>query len=106
MGIPHKFVKLCSQWHDGQYSLFYAISSTGTLRIGTIRPLCEESGIPLSDKQWLTELYDQLLCEINFILRILKRNPRADKLALERFERFGLAVERHIDKRRAKWPNS
>jgi hypothetical protein len=106
MGIPHKYVKLCSQWYDGSNSLFYAIASVGTLRIGSHRPICDDCEMYLSNKQWLTHLYDDLLCEINFILRILRKNPRADKLAMARFERFAKAVERHIEKRRAKWPNS
>jgi hypothetical protein len=107
MGIPQKYVKLCSEWYDGQYCLFYAVASSGGLKIGTIRPICDESGIPLSNKQWLTMLYNDLLCEINFILRILRKNEfNKNKLAIHQFERFGLAVERHIAKRRAKSPNS
>ncbi len=48
-------------WHDGQFSMLYAISSTGELRCGSIRPHGDDG--PLSDDEWWNDLCDRLESE-------------------------------------------
>jgi len=36
--IPERFVDLCCDWHGGTDCMLYAVASTGTLIIGSIRP--------------------------------------------------------------------
>jgi hypothetical protein len=51
-----------SHWHGGQGSMLYAISSTGTLRRGTIRPRHDE-GRPMTDEEWMIDLAERLESE-------------------------------------------
>jgi hypothetical protein len=36
--IPERFVRIAGRWYGGQGCMLYAVSSTGGLTIGTIRP--------------------------------------------------------------------
>ena len=56
--IPPEYVKLCRDWHDGQFSMFYAVTSTGNFTTGRIRPRdCD------TDEQWYLKLWRDLNCE-------------------------------------------
>jgi hypothetical protein len=48
-----------SHWHGGQGSMLYAVSSTGALRRGTIRPRHEEGG-SMTDEEWMIDLAERL----------------------------------------------
>jgi len=48
--IPGRFIDLCSEWYDGQGCMLYAVSSTGGLTLGSIRP----EGCETEEKWYLT----------------------------------------------------
>ncbi len=60
--IPARFLKLCEEWHDGQESMFYAVSSTGNLKLGSSRP----DGIE-TNEQWYLRLWRVLSKESHSI---------------------------------------
>ena len=64
MKIPAKYLELCENWHSGQYSMLYAISSTGELECGTIRPR------DCSNEEWLLTLVESAIIEIEGCIRI------------------------------------
>lgn len=51
-------LEVAASWHDGQSSMLYAISSTGSLSRGTIRPRGDDG--PLTDEEWLSYLASAL----------------------------------------------
>lgn len=73
--IPNEFVDICTSWHGGQDTLFYAISSCGYLGIGSIRPVdCN------TDEEWIRRLLGNLDTEIHQLLNKLDRLPAANEL--------------------------
>lgn len=48
-------LKAASEWHSGQYSMMYAIASTGSLSLGTHRPEPD-----MTDAEWLSRLASDL----------------------------------------------
>ena len=61
--IPPKFVKLCGEWHNGQSSMMYAVSSTGSLSLGTIKPIdCD------TEEEWFRYLLDSLSKEVELCI--------------------------------------
>lgn len=62
--VPWDYVQLCSDWHDGQSSMLYAIASTGNLTTGTVRPVyCD------TDLEWYADLYSSLYSELYRLIR-------------------------------------
>lgn len=63
-------VALAQDWHGGQQSMLYAIASTGSLTLGTRRPVrtfWDDGRIvhePMSDDEWQAELRSRLLAEL------------------------------------------
>lgn len=55
-------LKTASDWHGGQNSKLYAISSTGALALGTWRPK-HEDGTSMNDKEWFEFIAGQLEAE-------------------------------------------
>ncbi len=64
--IPDRFVTLAQTWYDGSGSMLYAISSTGNLTFGSIRPNGADG--PMSDSEWGRYLYWKLSRELGYIL--------------------------------------
>ena len=72
--IPSEYIELCTNWHSGQDSIFYAISSTGSLSLGTQRPLdCEK------DEDWMLVLLNSLESEIRDCLRFAGKETSIDE---------------------------
>ena len=67
ISIPVEYVELCQNWHGGQSSMMYAVSSTGGLTRGTIRPK-NDNDEPMTDDEWLCHLYETLLDEVEHIM--------------------------------------
>lgn len=65
--IPTEYVELCEAWHGGQSSMFYAISSTGALSLGTHNPYPGES-----DEVWMLGLMESTISEIEECIEILQ----------------------------------
>ena len=77
--ISSEFADLCGQWHGGVDTILYAISSTGGLTRGLIRPK-DDSGKRLSDEAWFTGLFGELESELSDCVQMLEKHPRlADK---------------------------
>jgi hypothetical protein len=80
--IPDEYIELCEQWHSGQYSMFYAISSTGALKLGSINPGGSE---PLSHKDWMLSLISDLRSEISFVICQI-RGAKGDRMGPDSFD--------------------
>lgn len=55
-------IEAASNWHGGQGSMLYALSSTGTLSRGTIRPR-HPDGRSMTDEEWMIDLAERLESE-------------------------------------------
>ena len=79
IAIPDELQQLASGWYDGSGSMLYAITTTGGLTLGTIRPL--EDGRPMTNHEWYASLFSGLACELNHCARLAKKGK--EKRALE-----------------------
>ena len=52
-------LEAASHWYGGQGSMLYAITSTGALSRGSIRPR-HDDGTPMTDEEWMSDLAQQL----------------------------------------------
>jgi hypothetical protein len=52
-------IEAAGHWHGGQASMLYAITSTGALSRGTIRPRHHEGGL-MTDEEWIIDLAERL----------------------------------------------
>ena len=52
-------IDAASHWYGGQGSMLYAVTSTGSLSRGTIRPR-HDDGTPMSDEEWMIDLAERL----------------------------------------------
>lgn len=82
--IPSRFVRCCTDWYEGSGSMMYAISSTGALSLGTVRPLgCD------TDEKWMWHLLNELESEIYHCIRVIRKTRNLTGLRLlEDFSRF------------------
>jgi len=55
-------LEAASSWYGGQGSMLYAISSTGALKRGTIRPR-HRDGSPMTEDEWMADLAGRLARE-------------------------------------------
>jgi hypothetical protein len=90
---------LAADWHGGQGSMLYAVASTGALTLGTRRPLKGERGEyvineregwpqwvaisdgswhPMTDDEWLRDLVERLLVEVEHAHGIAWSDPDGD----------------------------
>lgn len=85
--IPGEFVEVAGHWYSGQYDLLYAVSSTGGLCLGNIRPINDETGEYCSDQEWHLQLWRELSCDIAYAARM------AEKAVIHDTENFDAASE-------------
>jgi Family of unknown function (DUF6496) len=52
-------IEAAGHWYGGQGSMLYAITSTGALSRGTIRPRHPEGGL-MTDEEWIVDLAERL----------------------------------------------
>jgi hypothetical protein len=96
--IPSEFVSLAGEWHDGQDSMLYAVSSTGNLSRGSIRP-CEDDGYwdesprrwidayrAMTDLEWYRSLYSQLSSEVGRLATYCAEQCHDDSGTMSEFE--------------------
>ena len=55
-------IEAAGHWYGGQGSMLYAITSTGSLKRGTIRPR-NDDGTPMTDDEWIVDLAERLESE-------------------------------------------
>lgn len=58
--------ELAADWHGGQSSMLYAVSSTGGLARGNVRPSWS-GNVPMTDDEWAHDLICQLQSELQDI---------------------------------------
>lgn len=75
--IPKKFIDLATQWHGGQDSFLYAVSSSGGLTIGTDRPYDNDAERYLTDDEWHLRLWQGLESEVRDCYRYDASNSLA-----------------------------
>ena len=104
MAMPHKFIRLSSQWYCGQSDTFYAIASSGGLKRGTIRPLNDDTGMPCNNLEWKLQLYLGLRSDIRAPMRQLERQPdsKLSQKWLSRFQEFLDWTDRQITRMESK----
>jgi hypothetical protein len=80
--VSEEQLQLARAWHGGQGSMLYAVASTGSLSLGSRRPLVWDEGFtgPITgdpdcgwtlatDRQWADALVDQLIAELRSVER-------------------------------------
>ena len=93
VNIPEVYVDLCHGWAGDADCLLRAISSTGSMTLGTNRPV-DDDGTPMTDQQWHCDLWSSLWCDIGYCLRLASRNGNAnpDCELLRGFSEFALST--------------
>jgi hypothetical protein len=71
--IPAEFAEFASGFYEGSDSMLYAITSTGNLEIGSIRPYdCD------TDEKWQLNLFETLDMELCHLLRAMRRTEKTN----------------------------
>ena len=71
-------IEAAGHWYGGQGSMLYAITSTGSLRRGTIRPR-HDDGTPMTDDEWIVDLAERLEGEAEDAARDAKKQAKKAK---------------------------
>jgi hypothetical protein len=71
-------IEAAGHWYGGQGSMLYAITSTGSLRRGTIRPR-HDDGTPMTDDEWIVDLAERLESEAEEAARDAKKQAKKAK---------------------------
>lgn len=71
-------LEAASHWYSGSGSMLYAITSTGSLSRGTIRPR-NDDGEPMTDEEWMAHLAAKLELEAEEGPVMLVSKPKAQK---------------------------
>jgi hypothetical protein len=61
-------LEAASHWYGGQGSMLYAITSTGSLSRGSIRPR-HDNGEPMTEDEWMADLAARLQVEAEEAVR-------------------------------------
>ena len=91
--IPPEYLELCEPWHGGIGSMFYAISSTGGLTMGSVRPCGTDS-----DDEWYLSLWTDLACELSYLVRVSARDEHEDHELLFKFEEWTDKIVERLQK--------
>ena len=83
--FSHHELSVAEQWHGGQTSMLYAITSTGSLKRGTNRPR-NDDGTPMSDAEWLIRLASRLGDEAEACASDARERVKRAKHARRRLE--------------------
>ncbi len=71
--IPERFVSLCHDWNGGLEDMLYAVSSTGNLTTGEIRPWRYDS-----DEEWYYSLWCDLFTSVWIATRAAEKGYNAE----------------------------
>lgn len=70
------WLDIASEWHGGQWSMLYAIASTGSLTLGSVRPNVWDDDTdeerPATDAEWYRSLLSDLSRELDLVLRAME----------------------------------
>ncbi|MHC4301004.1 MAG: hypothetical protein ACYS7Y_27330 [Planctomycetota bacterium] len=96
--IPYRFVEVSQGWYSGIDDMLYAVSSTGNLTTGTIRPRgCD------SDEKWYFTIWCDLATDVGIAANAASKgyngpSDAADFEVLSEFEAWAdCIVERLLD---------
>lgn len=96
--IPSEYLELCESWHGGQDSMFYAISSTEALSLGTHSKIWGEQD---SDEFWMLGLMEDTIREIKICIGHCENGHYPDdKELLERFLSYMETKKSELEKTR------
>jgi hypothetical protein len=71
-------LEAASHWYSGSGSMLYAITSTGSLSRGTIRPR-NDDGEPMTDEEWMAHLAAKLELEAEEAARDARKQAKSAK---------------------------
>ncbi len=75
--IPNRFVRACIGWEGGMDCMLRAVTSTGNLTIGTIRPMgC------ITDEKWYLHLWRELSCDLSSAVLLADDSDNGDDATL------------------------
>ena len=89
--IPAEYLNIAGAWHDGQSSMLYAISSSGSLMTGTHCPVTEYSDEYDKQRKWYLLLWNSLSVDLGFAVRAANKSGgihMQDTELLEEFEKY------------------
>jgi hypothetical protein len=76
--IPCDIQRLCADWHGGMDDMLYAVSSTGGLTMGTIRPEgCD------TDEKWYLTIWRELSSDLGHVAVMAFKDSDVDSYELE-----------------------
>lgn len=93
--IPAEYVNLCHEWAGGTDCTLRAISSTGELTVGTVRPY-NDDGRPMTDEEWHIHLFECLGADLYGIVRQGRQGECEDFDGLRRFEDWAGMMVDHL----------
>lgn len=67
--IEPRWLAIASEWYDGQWSMLYAVASTGSIRLGSVRPIGDDG--PMTDADWYRSLLSDLSRELGLVIRAM-----------------------------------
>ncbi len=83
--VPERFVELCEGWAGGTDCMLRAISSTGNLTTGTLRPRgCD------TDEKWYYSIWLDLSSDVGYVARMARKggDEHHDADDLDEFEEW------------------
>jgi hypothetical protein len=79
--IPVALQRLCGEWHGGLDCMLYAVSSTGGLTMGTIRPVgCD------TDEKWYLNIWREFASDLGYAAMQARKGDDEDADELEKWE--------------------
>ena len=82
--VPSRFVHACIGWEGGMDCMLRAVTSTGNLTTGTIRP----AGCTTNEK-WYLQIWRELSCDLSRAVRTaIDSDSHDDALLLAEFEKW------------------
>lgn len=82
VAIPPVYFDLCRGWYDGM-DILYAVASTGSLTMGTIRPAGSDT-----PEKWYLSLWFDLASDVSSARRAAESTGHEDAPALLQFEEW------------------
>lgn len=79
--IPADYIQIASGWYCGVNDMLYAITSTGNLTLGSIRPYD-------SDEKCYLAIWRELSIDVARARRTAEKNGHEDYLMLKEFEEY------------------
>jgi hypothetical protein len=71
--VPCDIQRLCADWHGGMDDMLYAVSSTGGLTLGAIRPVgCD------TEEKWYLTIWREFASDLGYNARLAREGNEGD----------------------------